>query len=920
MVITNEKERLKALFSYNIMDTDAEKHYDSITKLATYICKTSMAAINLIGDNRLWIKSKVGIDVCEVAQEISFCKYTIQSEAILEIKDTTLDSRFKNNPFVTGDAGIRYYAGIPLIDPDGYILGALCVFDTVTRELDEKQKEALKFLANEVVLHFEAAKKNHELQLLLKEQQKFQALFNNSIELHFVLNQNGKIEFVNESVEKQLGYTKEEITGRNIWDFCNPEDRANVLQKLKQTLNRGEKQIIVDTRMIAKNGESKWFSWSNVTANGKWLINGRDVTSQMAIQQELQQLSLVASHVNNGVAINDADNNILWVNKAFEKITGYELKDIKGRKLRNIIIGKDSDKQILEYAIAQTASKNSFSIEILAYHQEQKPIWLSIMNSVILDEQGEMNRSVEIITDITEQKKTELELQTLSFAVKKSEAGVLIRNGKEQVIWMNEALEKIWGWKLSELQGLTIEHQFTGKETNIAEYQKARKAVLHKKPYDIEIALYRKDGTLVWLSIYNNPLFDHEGNVIRQLSIITDITIRKKAEQELVRTREEALQLSRAKQTFLSVMSHEIRTPINAIIGMSRFLLDEHPAPHQLDNLNTLQFSSENLLKLVNDILDFTKIETGNMALEAIPVNLEELARRTLHTLTFKLDGKKINLNLATDAKIPEFVLADSTRLYQIMINLLGNAVKFTSEGEVKLVLTLEKEDQETVTIKFCISDTGIGIPPDKLDSIFEAYTQASTDTARKYGGTGLGLTITKKLIELHQSTIQVTSTFGFGSKFSFTINFNRTTDNMQAIIPNQEQENGPSLVLVADDDMINRTLAKKVLSKLNIQADIAENGLVALEMAMQKDYDLILMDMQMPVMDGLEATKKIRELPEEKYQTLPIIALTGSVFGIDLEVMYKDGLTDHFLKPYTPEGLYNKIKPYLKKQLVTSD
>lgn len=914
MINTNENDRLKALYSYQMMDTAVEKQYDSIVYLANYICKTTMAIIDLVDDHRSWNKAKAGVDFYEVPKEISFCKHTVLSEHILEVKDTKLDERFKDNPFVTANNGIRYYAGAPLINPQGYVLGSLCVFDSQPGQLDDMQKQALKLLANEVVSHLEAAKKNLELQLLLQEQQEFQALFNNSNELHCVLNINGEIEYVNRAVEQLLGYQQHELIGRSIWDLCHTEDQKEILQKLKQTLNRKEKQIILDTRMVTKSGGYKWFAWCNVTKNGKWLINGRDITDKIAAKQELQQLSLVASHVNNGVVINDANNQVLWVNKAFEEITGHDLNEVRGSKLRNIITGKDTDKKMLEYAHAQSGNKTAFSVEILAYRKDQQPIWLSVMNSVILDEQGNLSRSIEIITDITEQKKTELELQTLSIAVKKSEVGVLIRNNEEQVVWMNEALEKIWGYKLTELIGLTLHHHFIGEGTNPEEYHKAKQALQNKKPYAVEIELCRKDGSLVWVSIHNNLLFDNEGNVNRQLSIVTDIDTRKKTEQELIRTREEALRLSRAKETFISVMSHEIRTPINAVIHMSQILLEENPAIHQLEHLQILKFSSENLLTLVNDILDFTKIETGNMTLESIPVNLKDLVSRTLQTLKFKLKDKQLELVLAIDDSIPEYILADSTRLYQILINLLGNAIKFTSEGEVKLTLSLEKEGQETVAINFCISDTGIGIPPEKLLSIFDAYTQASTDTTRKYGGTGLGLTITKKLIELHHSTIKVKSELGFGSEFSFTINFKRTTAVMQTNVPTFEPENLPAMVLVADDNLINRMLAKKVLAKWGIQTDLAENGLYAYEMVMQKDYDLILMDLHMPVMDGLEATKKIRLLPDEKYQRLPVIALTGSVFGLDLQNLYMDGLTDHLLKPYMPEILYNKIKPYLKQ------
>lgn len=919
MLFGKEKERLKALYSYKIMDTDAEKHYDSITNLAAYICKTQMAAINMVDDSRVWIKSKVGLDACELSKDTSFCKHTILKETILEVKDTLLDDRFKYNPFVIDSPYIRYYAGIPLINPEGFILGTICVFDCKPNQLDDKQKETLQFLADEVILHLEAAKKNFKLQELNTEQQKFQSLFDNSGEIHCISDINRKILFVNNAVKQLLGYEIEEVIGQSILAMLPPDDQQLINNSMLEieANNCTCQQLELTVKAFAKNGELKWLSLSNVFQNHQWLINARDVTHQIIAEQELQQLSLVASHVTNGVVINNEKNEILWVNKAFETLTGYTLNDVKGKKLRHVITGEATDRQMLEYAGLQASNKSSFTIEILAYNKNQEEIWLSVVNSVILNEQEEIVKSIEIIKDITERKKTELELKTLSEAVTKSAVGVMIRNGEDQVMWMNNALEEILGWKLEELKGAVLNKEFIGELTDLQLYSNARKRLINKQSYDIEIVLYRKDKTPVWLSVYSNPLLNEQGKVERQLSIFMDITVRKKAEQELIRTREEAVQLSRAKETFISVMSHEIRTPINAIIGMSRILLEENPAQYQLENLNILKFSSENLLTLVNDVLDFTKIETGNMSLESVPVNLKELAKRTLHTLEFKLDGKNFKLALYFDEKIPDYVLADSTRLYQIMMNLLGNAVKFTEKGEVKLSLSLEKENQETVTIKFCVSDTGIGIPENKLTSIFEAYSQASTDTTRKYGGTGLGLSITKKLIELHHSTIQVKSELGVGSQFSFTINFTRTIYDMPKAVSTPVQENLPGLVLVADDNLINRTLAKKVLSKWAIETDLAENGQQVYEMVQQKDYDLILMDLHMPVMDGLEATKKIRLLSAEKYKTLPIIALTGSVFGLDLEDLHQDGLTDHFLKPYTPEGLYNKIKFYLKKEEV---
>jgi CheY-like chemotaxis protein len=362
---------------------------------------------------------------------------------------------------------------------------------------------------------------------------------------------------------------------------------------------------------------------------------------------------------------------------------------------------------------------------------------------------------------------------------------------------------------------------------------------------------------------------------------------------------------------FLSVMSHEIRTPLNAVIGMSHILMDDDPRESQKENLEILSFSAQNLLALINDILDYTKIETGNMILENSNVNLKELVSHTLNSLQFKTEEKEMVLKSEIDHRIPEFVIGDNTRLYQILINLLGNSVKFTEKGEVKLKLDLLEENANSVRVRFEVSDTGIGIPSDKKDYIFNAYTQASSDTTRKYGGTGLGLAITKRLLELHHSEIHLESELGSGSVFSFIIEFKRSTHSaMKADTQTPFHELSGS-ILVVDDNEINRMLASKVLSKWGLKVSFAENGQIALDKVQQEHYDLILMDLHMPVMDGMEASKAIRQLGGHHIK-VPIVALTASLFSQELETITECGMDGYVIKPFIPNELYSKVRSLL--------
>ena len=886
-----EEPRLKALSSYNILDTDPEKDFDSITRLASYICKTPFALITFIDDSRQWIKSRIGLDIQQTAIHESFCKFTIQSSSIFEVKDSLLDPLFADYPSVINEPFIRYYAGAPLVSPDGYAMGSLCVLDTKPGELTEEQKDALSILASEVISQLEIRKQNREVQDTLSKYQEIYNMFDNSAELHCVMDRETNIQMINRSAEKLLGYTAEEAIGHPIWHFLPEEELYRLLPIVEKGLKNKQKKFELETCLRAKNGEIKWIGWYVAVEQGKWYANGRDITYQKKVVDELEMLSLVASKVDNGVIISK-NNHVIWINEAFERITGFNITDLKGNKLGDILKGEKTDLKVLEQARELTKNKMSFSVDLLAYRKDGEPIWISVINSVILNEAGEIDKEVEVIIDITARKKAEQEHEILSLAASKSSTAIVIRDPVGNVTWVNEAFTNIFGYELSELLGKRLGEVTVGEKTQQKTLDIAKESILKKKPFSLELLVYKKDGTPIWifssltpildkngeierqveiivditerkiaeekltllslvasktkngvaisddqgrikwvneafeeitgygfgelegkrpgdilcgketdlsqldfvrkqidklqpsniellsykkdqtpiwLSVSNTPTLNADGEFDQQVEIINDITERKLMEQELIKTKEEALHLGKAKETFLSVMSHEIRTPLNAVIGITHILMDENPTEAQTENLKILNFSSQNLLSLINDVLDFTKIETGNMVLEKADVNLKDLILQTLNTLQFKTAATGVILKSEIDHRIPLFVKADHTRLYQILINLLGNAIKFTETGTIRLKAEMVEQKSHSILIGFEVSDTGIGIAADKINLIFDNYTQASSDTARKYGGTGLGLAITKSLIELHNSSISVESEIGKGSIFKFT-------------------------------------------------------------------------------------------------------------------------------------------------------
>jgi signal transduction histidine kinase len=386
---------------------------------------------------------------------------------------------------------------------------------------------------------------------------------------------------------------------------------------------------------------------------------------------------------------------------------------------------------------------------------------------------------------------------------------------------------------------------------------------------------------------------------------------RKETEAELIRAKEQAEDGARAKSDFLSVMSHEIRTPLNAIIGIAHLLSQDQLLPNQLENLKVLNISAENLLRLINDILDFGKIEEGKIVLAEKNTCLQQLAEniKTAHHIRAAERGNTINMII--DDALPQFIVGDEVRLGQILHNLLSNAVKFTRNGIITLQISLQKITEEEATVYFSVTDTGVGIEKEKQMLIFDRFTQASVDIAREFGGSGLGLAIAKRLAALHNSDIYLNSEVGRGSTFAFTINFKKGKQEIQQQqITNGKNDLSGIKILLVEDVEFNIMVAKKMITNWNGAVDVAENGAIALNKVRQTMYDIVLMDLQMPVMDGYNATQHIRDFNTD----IPIIALTASASSDILQRTREFGMTDYLAKPFKPVELYEMIYKYSRK------
>ncbi|MDD4970539.1 MAG: ATP-binding protein [Paludibacter sp.] len=396
--------------------------------------------------------------------------------------------------------------------------------------------------------------------------------------------------------------------------------------------------------------------------------------------------------------------------------------------------------------------------------------------------------------------------------------------------------------------------------------------------------------------------------------------IAEDAQAKAENTTQIAVNAVKTKQQFLSNMSHEIRTPMNSIIGFTKVLLKTDLSGKQKEYLTAIKMSGDALIILINDILDLAKVDAGKMTFEQTPFNIDLSVTAILHLLDTKIQEKNLELNLEFDSRIPKVVLGDPIRLHQIILNLMSNAVKFTSKGKISVSVNMLNENDENVELEFTITDTGIGISQDKISNVFDHFEQATNNTSRLYGGTGLGLAIVKHLVELQGGTVSVKSKIDEGSVFSFRLNYLKT--NTEIKIENETEpaklnpEDKNIKVLVVEDIPLNQLLIRTILDEFGFEQDISGNGKIAIEKLKVNHYDIILMDLQMPEMNGFETTEYIRNILK---LNIPIIALTADVTTVDLEKCRYVGMNDYISKPVDEKLLYTKIVGLVRKPISKS-
>lgn len=908
---TEEARRLAALDALGILHTPSDALLDTLTRTAASACGVPMAMVTLIDDRRLWVKAQVGLQgIDDIVRDDSLCAVLLEQGAYAEIPDARRDARVARKPWVTGAPGIVFYAAAPLRTPEGHVIGMLCVMDAVPRPaLEPGQKEVLLELARAVMQSLLLRQAAHRT-LHSSSERMFRELSESCPVGIFHTDVQGRCIYTNPQWQQVFGLSLAESLGDGWAHLIHPEDRAAVLSMWAEVaatgspfdhafrlLRRDGSVVHVRARgqPIALPDGSTGGYVGSVVDIGQWVEVRRQLQASNEFLARAEQIAGVGAW-----RLDLVTRELEWTSQT-RRI--YDLPpDYVPRGDEHLrYFAPEAQAEIRRTAQACRNSGEAWDLQLPMSTATGRQVWVRSIGQIERKD-GKPVALVGALQDITETQRARTALEQsqerLHRALEGSGLALWDLDVPGETVFLSEQWSVILGGPPQPTQCTAQELLELVPMEDLVRIQEALEPVLDGRSaqYAVEHRVRRLDGSLVWVHS-EGRVADRtsSGMPLRMVGTNRDITQGKTAEHDLRVARDAADAANRAKSQFLATMSHEIRTPLNGIIGMTKLLLDEMLPPDVRQHADLIDRSAHSLLALVNDILDVSKIEAGQMEIEAVPFDLHELLEDLATLYRLRATEKSLLFRVHVDPAVPRYVQADPMRIRQVLVNLLGNALKFTRAGWIGLDVK-GTPDADGCELEFTIADTGIGIPEEVQPQLFTRFMQADSSTSRQFGGTGLGLAIVRQLVDLMGGAVRVTSSPEQGSRFTVTLPVMPAQAPPAASVWQELPASAAGVrVLVAEDNTTNQVVAFGMLRKLGYEnVSLANDGVEACQQALSQDFDLILMDCQMPEMDGYEATRRLRA----GGCTAAIVAMTANAIKGDRERCIEAGMNDYVTKP----------------------
>ena len=841
----------------------------------------------------------------------------------------------------------------PGVDPDRFVTlemeqyrrdGSIITVETVNKFLRDEEGRPVSIVG--VARNIEQRKKAENA--LRQSEALYRLLADNISEMVAIIRlEDLSHVYLSPSVEKIRGYSAEEAFYQSLDRILTPASYelaiGTINEELENDKNCGadpDRFRTLELEMTCKDGSTVWVE---VVANFVRDENGRPVSiitasrniadrkkTETALRESEERYRLLAENITEVIFILDLETlRYTYASPSTMKMFGYTPEETVALPLENLFT-KESVEKTYALLLEELARDGRPGVDpdrytvldLEANHKNGSLVKLETTTSFIRDEFGKPLFGLGVARDNSERTKAESALRESEkryrlLAENISEVIFLFDPAKLHHFFITPSVYQMFGFTPDEYTALPLDRLLTAQSYETALNAIKAELARGKEPENgvlqyitLELEAYRKDGSTLWVEIIGRIFFDEQGSPLYLLGVTRDLTQRKEVEQAMKEAKDAAEAASRAKSEFLANMSHEIRTPMNGVIGMTELLLDTTLSAEQYEYVESLKSSAEALLVIINDVLDFSKIEAGMLNLEVIDFDLNKLCKEVHDSLSHKARRKKVVYETMIEADVPVMLKGDPVRLRQVLTNLCENAVKFTESGSVMVTVTLLEKTDTTVTLRFEVSDTGIGIPPGHLEKIFDSFSQVDASTTRRFGGTGLGLAISKRLVALLGGQITVSSQPAEGTTFRFSVTFEKVRPRPEPLRPSagrpssSAEKTASSKILLVEDNAISTKVISQMLERLGYDVTTAMNGAQAVDIFWRQDFDLVLMDIQMPVMDGITATGKIQALQQGRNRRVPVVALTANAMAGDRERFLSQGLDDYIAKPVTLESL----------------